>query len=111
MNGYGSQRNATTKPLTAIQIATRIVWPTMNLGVPKKRANFSAAWPKRSCPNAPRKCSGCPAIAALFRHGPTLASRPVDQPQLVRRCLPVLAAALLLAGCGGDHANTDTSRQ
>src|SRR2546423_14665347 len=52
MNGYGSQRSATTAALRAIHAATMAVWPIRNFGVPKKRANASAFWPNLSVPKA-----------------------------------------------------------
>ncbi|MFY9580908.1 MAG: hypothetical protein WAQ33_16470 [Gaiellaceae bacterium] len=39
------------------QDLTRIVWPMMYLGKPKKRATRSAARPNVSVPNAPWRCS------------------------------------------------------
>ena len=43
---------STSIPFTAIQAITIPVWATMYLGVPKKRAVFSARRPKASSPNA-----------------------------------------------------------
>ena len=53
MNGYGSHRRLTATALTAIQSITRMVWPKMYCGVPKKRAAASARRPNASSPNAP----------------------------------------------------------
>ncbi len=54
MNGRASQWWMNAIVLKRIQSATTIVWPMMYLGVPKKRAVFSAKRPKVSSPNGLR---------------------------------------------------------
>jgi hypothetical protein len=53
MYGRLSQLYAHAKELSAIHAITRIVWPRMYCGVPKKRAIRSAFRPNASVPKAP----------------------------------------------------------
>src|SRR3954462_14230354 len=90
MNGYGSNGwNRSSDALSTSQKATTTVCPTMNLGVPKKRAKRSAARPKRSPPKAPRMCSG---IRDCSTATPSTAAAQI----------PLVKPPLAPAGYGGE---------